>query len=163
MEVRGGCGYIEEWTEPRLLRDAHLGSIWEGTRNIVALDVLRAIQKSDGLAALQRHTQYLLENGMPCKASLYELQPAAYKMRLHWRPGRPVTTRLNKHGRWVLPCITSFQWRPCAGRLNKPAWNPVICWRTRYCCTAWRLKIRSRKNHSVKKTRQSWLMPCKAA
>lgn len=74
MEVRGGCGYIEEWTEPRLLRDAHLGSIWEGTSNIVALDVLRAIQKSDGLAALQRHTQYLLENGMPCKASLLALQ-----------------------------------------------------------------------------------------
>lgn len=78
MEVRGGCGYIEEWTEPRLLRDAHLGSIWEGTSNIVALDVLRAIQKSDGLAALQRHTQYLLENGMPCKESLQELQASCF-------------------------------------------------------------------------------------
>lgn len=74
MEVRGGCGYIEEWTEPRLVRDAHLGSIWEGTSNIVALDVLRAIQKSDGLAALKRHTQFLLENGMPCEESLVELQ-----------------------------------------------------------------------------------------
>ena len=31
MEVRGGCGYIEEWPDARLLRDAHLGSIWEGT------------------------------------------------------------------------------------------------------------------------------------
>ena len=39
MEVRGGCGYIEEWADPRLVRDAHLGSIWEGTSNIVALDV----------------------------------------------------------------------------------------------------------------------------
>src|SRR3546814_10864841 len=38
MEVRGGCGYIEEWIEPRLLRDTHLGSIWEGTSNIVELD-----------------------------------------------------------------------------------------------------------------------------
>src|SRR3546814_1030609 len=36
MEVRGGCGYIEEWPDARLLRDAHLGSIWEGTGNIVA-------------------------------------------------------------------------------------------------------------------------------
>jgi alkylation response protein AidB-like acyl-CoA dehydrogenase len=26
MEVRGGCGYIEEWSDPRLVRDAHLGS-----------------------------------------------------------------------------------------------------------------------------------------
>ena len=39
MEVRGGCGYIEEWSDPRLVRDSHLGSIWEGTSNIVALDV----------------------------------------------------------------------------------------------------------------------------
>jgi alkylation response protein AidB-like acyl-CoA dehydrogenase len=45
MEVRGGCGYIEEWSDPRLVRDAHLGSIWEGTSNIVALDALRAIRK----------------------------------------------------------------------------------------------------------------------
>ena len=52
MEVRGGCGYIEEWAEPRVLRDAHLGSIWEGTSNIVALDVLRSIRKADALAAL---------------------------------------------------------------------------------------------------------------
>jgi acyl-CoA dehydrogenase len=53
MEVRGGCGYIEEWPDARLLRDAHLGSIWEGTSNIVALDVLRAIQKDNALPALE--------------------------------------------------------------------------------------------------------------
>lgn len=45
MEIRGGNGYIEEWVNPKLVRDAHLGSIWEGTTNIVALDVLRAINK----------------------------------------------------------------------------------------------------------------------
>lgn len=45
MEVRGGNGYIEEWVNPKLVRDAHLGSIWEGTTNIVALDVIRAINK----------------------------------------------------------------------------------------------------------------------
>jgi acyl-CoA dehydrogenase len=45
MEVRGGSGYVEEWIDPRLVRDAHLGSIWEGTSNIVALDVMRAVRK----------------------------------------------------------------------------------------------------------------------
>ncbi len=45
MEVRGGSGYIEEFIEPRLVRDSHLGSIWEGTSNIVALDVVRAAQR----------------------------------------------------------------------------------------------------------------------
>ena len=52
MEVRGGCGYIEEWPEARLLRDAHLGSIWEGTSNIIALDVLRAAEREAGFEAL---------------------------------------------------------------------------------------------------------------
>ncbi len=52
MEVRGGCGYIEEWPDARLLRDAHLGSIWEGTSNIVALDVARAIRREGALEPL---------------------------------------------------------------------------------------------------------------
>jgi acyl-CoA dehydrogenase len=53
MEVRGGCGYIEEWSDARILRDAHLGSIWEGTSNIVALDVRRAIVREGSLPELQ--------------------------------------------------------------------------------------------------------------
>jgi hypothetical protein len=52
MEVRGGVGYTEEWSDPRLVRDSHLGSIWEGTSNIVALDVMRAIRKEAALEAL---------------------------------------------------------------------------------------------------------------
>jgi alkylation response protein AidB-like acyl-CoA dehydrogenase len=52
MEVRGGVGYTEEWSDPRLVRDAHLGSIWEGTSNIVALDVLRAIRRERALESL---------------------------------------------------------------------------------------------------------------
>ncbi len=55
MEVRGGCGYVEEWAEARILRDAHLGSIWEGTSNIVALDVMRSIRKSDTATKLAAH------------------------------------------------------------------------------------------------------------
>ena len=52
MEMRGGSGYIEEWPDARILRDAHLGSIWEGTSNIVAQDVLRAIRREGALDAL---------------------------------------------------------------------------------------------------------------
>ena len=62
MEVRGGCGYIEEWSDPRLLRDAHLGSIWEGTSNIVALDVVRAIRREGSLPALRAHFEALLDD-----------------------------------------------------------------------------------------------------
>lgn len=59
MEVRGGCGYIEEWSDARLLRDAHLGSIWEGTSNIVALDVIRAAQREGSLPVLWKHVESL--------------------------------------------------------------------------------------------------------
>jgi len=53
MEMRGGIGYIEEFVTARLLRDAHLGSIWEGTGNIVALDALkRAVGRHGAEAAL---------------------------------------------------------------------------------------------------------------
>jgi hypothetical protein len=54
MEMRGGNGYIEEWIEPRLLRETHLGSIWEGTSNIIALDVVRAAAKGGAHRVLAR-------------------------------------------------------------------------------------------------------------
>ncbi|GGF19701.1 oxidoreductase [Aliidongia dinghuensis] len=70
MEVRGGCGYIEEFSDARILRDAHLGSIWEGTSNVVALDVLRAIDREGALDALGRLVRGLAVPGLP------ELVPA---------------------------------------------------------------------------------------
>lgn len=45
MEVRGGNGYIEDWPNGRLLRDVYVHAIWEGSGNIMALDVLRAISR----------------------------------------------------------------------------------------------------------------------
>jgi alkylation response protein AidB-like acyl-CoA dehydrogenase len=60
MEVRGGTGYIEEWSDARLVRDAHLGSIWEGTSNIVALDIARAAKRDGALEPLRTYLQDLL-------------------------------------------------------------------------------------------------------
>ncbi|MFN2582236.1 MAG: acyl-CoA dehydrogenase family protein [Candidatus Dormibacteria bacterium] len=44
MEVRGGNGFIEDWPEPRILRDVYVHAIWEGSGNVIALDTLRAIE-----------------------------------------------------------------------------------------------------------------------
>ncbi|HYG45221.1 MAG TPA: isovaleryl-CoA dehydrogenase [Bordetella sp.] len=53
IEVWGGNGYIEDGPLPRLYREAPVNSIWEGSGNIMALDVLRALQRDpDCLAAL---------------------------------------------------------------------------------------------------------------
>ena len=43
MNIRGGNGYVEEWVNARLVRDSYLGAIWEGSANVVALDVQRAV------------------------------------------------------------------------------------------------------------------------
>ncbi|WP_421996143.1 acyl-CoA dehydrogenase family protein [Roseococcus sp.] len=74
MEVRGGCGYIEEFSDARLLRDAHLGSIWEGTSNIVALDVMRAAQREGSLPVLAARIRELLGNGEALPEALPALE-----------------------------------------------------------------------------------------
>ena len=68
MEARGGNGYIEDWPNARLVRDAHLGLIWEGTSNINALDaVQRAVGKARAHEALRDDANRRLENepGLP--------------------------------------------------------------------------------------------------
>ena len=54
MEVLGGNGYVEESVLPRLLREAPVNSIWEGSGNVVALDVLRAMRVEPEAAASLR-------------------------------------------------------------------------------------------------------------
>jgi alkylation response protein AidB-like acyl-CoA dehydrogenase len=62
MEVRGGNGYIEEWVNARLVRDAHIGVLWEGTSNINALDIItRAVGKSGAHRALAAALSKLLD------------------------------------------------------------------------------------------------------
>jgi putative acyl-CoA dehydrogenase len=45
LECLGGNGYVEESGMPRLLREAPVNSIWEGSGNVNALDVLRALSR----------------------------------------------------------------------------------------------------------------------
>ncbi|HEY1976251.1 MAG TPA: acyl-CoA dehydrogenase family protein [Candidatus Baltobacteraceae bacterium] len=54
LECLGGNGYVEESIMPRLYREAPVNSIWEGSGNINALDVLRIVRKQpESLAALR--------------------------------------------------------------------------------------------------------------
>lgn len=54
LECFGGAGYIEDTGMPRLLRDAQTLSIWEGTTNVLSLDMLRAFEKEKGFEAIQK-------------------------------------------------------------------------------------------------------------
>ena len=75
MEVRGGNGYIEEWVQARLVRDAHIGVLWEGTSNINALDIItRAVGKSRAHKPLEAALVKLLDEAAAI--------PAAFRDRL---------------------------------------------------------------------------------
>jgi hypothetical protein len=82
--MRGGIGYIEEFATARLLRDAHLGSIWEGTGNIVALDALRrAVGRHGAEAALAADLHARLDDSAQV--------PQAWRDRLRGLTDRAVT------------------------------------------------------------------------
>jgi len=55
MEVLGGSGYIEESIMPRLYREAPVNSIWEGSGNVMCLDVLRALERTPRAAEVLAH------------------------------------------------------------------------------------------------------------
>lgn len=48
IEMHGGNGYIEDFVTPRLLRDAQVLTVWEGTANILGLEILRLFKKMNG-------------------------------------------------------------------------------------------------------------------
>ena len=48
LECLGGNGYVEDSGMPRLYREAPLNSIWEGSGNVTALDLLRALGSGHG-------------------------------------------------------------------------------------------------------------------
>ena len=52
MECLGGNGYVEESLLPRLYREAPVNAIWEGSGNVMCLDVLRALQRDEEAAEL---------------------------------------------------------------------------------------------------------------
>jgi alkylation response protein AidB-like acyl-CoA dehydrogenase len=69
MEVRGGNSYIEDWPNARMLRDVQVQSIWEGTGNISALDVGRAlVRENAGATLLTNLTRRLARQDDPAVA-----------------------------------------------------------------------------------------------
>ena len=66
MEIRGGNGFIEDWPDARMLRDVSVHAIWEGSGNVIALDVLRALSRGAGphfLGDLERRAEGAGEGG----------------------------------------------------------------------------------------------------
>jgi alkylation response protein AidB-like acyl-CoA dehydrogenase len=60
LEAFGGAGYVEDTGLPRLLADAQVLPIWEGTTNVLSLDTLRALGQTGGFEAVHAEIQEAL-------------------------------------------------------------------------------------------------------
>jgi acyl-CoA dehydrogenase len=124
LECFGGAGYVEDTGLPKLLRDAQVLPIWEGTTNVLSLDTLRAMAKegtfqaftaevnerlgrardaqlapcvSKAQAALGHATEWL--GGVLAKPALVEAGARRFAMTL----GRTLQlTMLAEHAQWTL-------------------------------------------------------------
>ncbi|WP_121744014.1 acyl-CoA dehydrogenase family protein [Natronorubrum halophilum] len=61
MEIHGGNGYVNDFVTNRMLRDAQVLPIWEGTENVLSLDVLRALEREDAHEPLLETIEERLE------------------------------------------------------------------------------------------------------
>jgi len=68
LECFGGAGYVEDTGLPVMLRDAQVLSIWEGTTNVLSLDVLRALRAADAWPALRDWLMATLASQPECWA-----------------------------------------------------------------------------------------------
>ncbi|HEY8340568.1 MAG TPA: acyl-CoA dehydrogenase family protein [Egibacteraceae bacterium] len=69
IEAFGGAGYVEDTGLPTLLRDAQVLPIWEGTTNVLSLDLLRAEQRDGAVSALLDDVERLL-GAVPAEGAL---------------------------------------------------------------------------------------------
>ncbi|MGB6778145.1 acyl-CoA dehydrogenase family protein [Planococcus citreus] len=66
IEMHGGNGYIEDFVTPRLLRDAQVLTVWEGTANILGLELIRLVNK---LSAHEIFIDYIQKRLVKLQAS----------------------------------------------------------------------------------------------
>ena len=126
MEVRGGNGYIEEWVNARLIRDAHIGVLWEGTSNINALDIItRAVGKSRAHRVLEAALQKLLDEATAIPAAFRDRlrlaldRTLAFAERVAAEPALEATARLAASALYHITSAILMAWEAA-----KPGTDP---------------------------------------
>jgi len=85
LECFGGAGYVEDTGLPRLLRDAQVLPIWEGTTNVLSLELLRALREPGAPQALDELFRAALERvDEPALGAAARTAAAAWRRALDW-------------------------------------------------------------------------------
>ncbi len=101
IEACGGAGYVEDTGLPRILADAQVLPIWEGTTNVLSLDTLRALGKGGAFEALHAEVERSLASASdPGLAQASEVARAAMRHAIAWaRAAMPHADRLEAGAR----------------------------------------------------------------
>jgi alkylation response protein AidB-like acyl-CoA dehydrogenase len=101
IEACGGAGYVEDTGLPRILADAQVLPIWEGTTNVLSLDTLRALGKGGALEALHGEVERCLASATdPGLAQPSEVARAAMRHAIAWaRAAMPHAAQLEAGAR----------------------------------------------------------------
>ncbi len=95
MECLGGNGYVEEGFAARIYREVPVNAIWEGSGNVMALDVLRVLQREPDVASIVIEDLAPLTAGDPhLEAGLHRVQSILYEPRLLDRRARMLAEAL---------------------------------------------------------------------
>lgn len=101
IEACGGAGYIEDTGLPRILADAQVLPIWEGTTNVLSLDTLRALGKGGALEAIAAEVETCCASATdPGLGKPVEVARAALRHATAWvQEAMPHPTRLEAGAR----------------------------------------------------------------
>jgi putative acyl-CoA dehydrogenase len=95
MECMGGNGYVEEGLAARLYRELPLNAIWEGSGNVMALDLLRVLQREpETLEIVMDDLGAAVGSDPPLKAQLERIQTMLHEPRLLEQRGRALAEAL---------------------------------------------------------------------
>jgi len=85
LEAFGGAGYVEDTGLPRMLRDAQVLPIWEGTTNVLSLDVLRVLARGGSLEPLAKEIERCATNAKdPSLKHACEVATRAFEHATRW-------------------------------------------------------------------------------
>jgi alkylation response protein AidB-like acyl-CoA dehydrogenase len=98
LECFGGAGYVEDTGLPTLLRDAQVLPIWEGTTNVLSLDVLKALAKPEVIAALVSEVALCVDRSTGEARTLAESAQRAMMHALEWSASHSSELRVLEGG-----------------------------------------------------------------
>lgn len=87
IEAFGGLGYLEDSGIPSMLRDAQVLSIWEGTTNVLSLDMLRAMDKEQGMTGFREFAERRLKERKGASTEQWDIIQDRYQTLISFLSG----------------------------------------------------------------------------